>query len=315
MNILIAHYKTGKMTAYTVAKIKRHSPDARIIIIDNSLGEGLEYVDLDGVTVLTYPSDRMQSHGLAFDYAIPHIDSDYFITLESDAFPTHNNWLDYYHDLIHKGYDMAGSRLQLSGGNYIHPAGAMYKVSNWKEAKHDVMQYDYDYYPNMIMSEGFPHHCMIKKGHLPKGELHPSYAGGIESQRESYRPIAESVFHQGMGSNQESFSSYGRRNVTTGVQDMNAPISTQILRMGYEPGQWFGYWHLANDKKVFEVPTQVEWMPNRTGQQQEYTISQFGVKHLWGVTSYGLADAKEIADITARKQHLMNELYNEITSN
>lgn len=341
-SILIPHFKTGKMTAYCISQILKHKGkhDVEIIVIDNS-NDGSEKLFLttnsDGTPntecvnygehpnsdmyYLPYPKDLLQSHGIAFDFALQEIPtiSEYFITLESDSFPIDDSWLDYYENLINEGYDMAGSYLRLSGGQYIHPAGAMYKLQNWLDAKELVKMYNenYDFYPNMIIQDGHPNHIMVKANSpMPKGEYHHSYRESemTEANLLRHKPIANSVFHQAMGFNQESFHTYGKRNAETETKTIlfNHSAPDVIHRLGYEPGQWFGYWHLATGKKVYQIPTEVVWMKHRENQQQEYTLTSSGVKHLWGVTAYNGVDIEELNDIVKRKQTLMDELYESI---
>ena len=44
--ILVPHFKTGKMTAYCIHQILKHkgNNDVHIIVIDNSEGEGIDYL-------------------------------------------------------------------------------------------------------------------------------------------------------------------------------------------------------------------------------------------------------------------------------
>lgn len=344
LSILIPHYKTGKMTAYCLSQIFKlkgeHEPD--VYLVDNSNGEGMdevfELIDKKGwpVSVLLYPQSLQQSHGIAFDYALKTWYDDitpYFITLETDSFPTNDNWLQYYVDLIEQGYDMAGSKLQLSGGEYIHPAGAMYSKENWSKARVFVKELNktWDFYPNMLYKEGeydlakdppgFPYHVMKHQKYLVEfnpDTLHHSYKNNTpEHQLNSYLPIAQSVFHNGMGGLQEEFMTYGQRNIETGIRDLTIllnreKIETLVYRMGYEPGQFFAYWHYALGKKVYEIPTEVAWMEGWEGRQQESTITENGIKHLWGVSAYGLSTQESVAEITARKLQRMNELYETI---
>lgn len=304
-SIIIPHYKTGKMTAYTISQIQKlkGKHDVDIIIVDNSNGEGIEYIKPESnVIIVNYPTDLMQSHGIAFDFALEHIPtiSEYFITLESDSFPTQYNWLDYYENLINEGYEMAGSRLRLSGGEYLHPAGAMYRKSNWKEAKVLVEAYNkiYKYNPNSIVKPEFAYHGMGSKG----------------VQDENYRPIAEGVFHQGQGFKDEYLATYGQRTIANEQDSILIPneCAFNYQRVGYEPGQWFSYWHYAMGKKVKQIDTEIEWMPNRVNQQQEYTLTSNGVKHLWGVSAYHNASIDELSDIVARKNQVVEELYSTI---
>ena len=304
-SIIIPHWRTGKMTAYTISQIQKlkgkHEVD--IIIIDNSNGEGTEYIKPESnVIIVNYPTNLMQSHGIAFDFALEHIPiiSEYFITLESDSFPTQDNWLDYYEDLIKEGYDMAGSRLRLSGGEYLHPAGAMYRKSNWREAMDLIKEIrkEFSYNSNSIIQPEFAYHGMTARSER-------------NCQGKVYLPIANGVFHQGMGFKDEYLATYGQRTIASEQDSILIPerYFPTYQRIGYEPGQWFSYWHYAMGKKVKQIDTEIEWMPNRINQQQEYTLTSNGVKHLWGVSAYHNASIEELSDIVARKNQVVEELY------
>lgn len=316
-SILIPHYKTGKMTAYAIHQLLkfrgRHEID--IIVVDNSQDGSekiFQFMDYgnhpdSSMMYIPYPKDLLQSHGIAFDYALEqmynHI-SDYFITIESDSFPTTSTWLDYYENLINEGYDMAGSLLTLSGGQYVHPCGAMYKKSNWKEAMAyaESINKVYTYYPNETQTEegGFMYHSMRR--------------GGEENERSIHYKPCTKVFHNGMGFNQESIKTYGHRNIETGVKDMRMDLneSPRILRVGYEPGQWFAYWHYWQKKKIKEIPTETVWLPNRRNQQQAYTINEAGFKHLWGHTAWHDSKDESMKDVIGFKRNQAEELYKEI---
>ncbi len=325
--IIIPHYKS-KITAYTVHKILQHSKrKVHIIVVDNSNGEGIEYLNpyAQHITLLSYPPNLMQSHGLAYDYAMEVVETEWFICMESDSYPTQDNWLDYYDNLIDKGYDAAGSLLTLSGGLYMHPAGALYKRSVWEEAKHYVRTIEYAYFPNMIESEGFDCHTMVRADVLVNfldlphlyGELAKGYKGKDKKyflqKLEEYRPIAESVFHNGMGNAQESIHTFTLRSIHSDpykiMQDNEDDV---ILRIGFEPGQFLCYWMLANDKRLFYIPTEIKWLKGRQNQQQEYTLTDNGVRHEWGISAYHKCDAELLQDIVEFKAKKVEELYNSI---
>lgn len=326
-SILIPHFKTGKMTAYCIHEVNKMKGkhEVEFFVVDNSQGAGLAEVKREAdkwgnVELISYPSELMQSHGIAFDYILNNYEvSDYFITLETDSFPTNDKWLDYYEHSIEQGYDICGSLLKLSGGEYIHPAGAMYKRENWLKARDFVKELNnlYEYYPNMLYRNGdFPYHIMKRRDktiHFDPEKLHHSYKNNTPAhQLNSYIPIATSVFHNGMGALQEDYYTYGQRTPEDGIEDLKMPTDDLIYRMGYEPGQFFSYWHYATNKKIQLIPTSIEWMPGWEGRQQEGTLTENGVRHLWGVSAYGLSDAVEVQDITARKLQVMNELYDTI---
>lgn len=334
ISILLPHYKTWKMSFYAIHQLLkcrgRHQID--IFVVDNNPSDGTVY-NLkffgDKIKILPYPSNRMQSHGIAYDYTIPHLRTEVFATIESDSFPTSTDWLDWIELLVKDGYDSAGSCLELSGGQFVHTAGAFYKKSIWQKAKRYVDNVEYYYYPNIAMKDGFPCHLMVHKSiqhqfvesagnlitlaaeYLKEGpEFVPYYLG---KKLGEYWPIGRGVFHNGMGNTDESYFTYAHRNVVEErnniLQDNKKPL---IWRMGMEPGQFLCYWMLANKHNVYDIKTETKWMPGRENQQQEYTLSEAGFKHLWAVTAYHDATNSALMDIIERKKSLMEELYQSI---
>jgi hypothetical protein len=324
--IIIPHYKT-KITAYTVFKILEHSKlrDIRIIVVDNSNGEGIEYLKPleEHLIILTYPPHLMQSHGIAYDFAMSIVRTEWFICLESDSYPTKDGWLDYYDKIIEDGYDGAGSLLWQSGGEYMHPAGALYRKSIWKEAEAYTDSIEYAYFPNMAVKDasGFGYHLMVKVNLMydfmrnPHKyiNLHHSYGDGgmatLVKKLEDYKPVT-GVFHNGMGNSQEELGTYGMRDINSEPGQILLDYKDDLIfRVGLEPGQFFHYWQLAMGKKLFYIPTEIKWLPNRVNQQQEYTLTENGVRHEWGVTSYHNCVAEQLNDIISYKASRMNELY------
>lgn len=314
ITLLIPHYKEGRATAFCVSKLLkykgRHEID--IVVIDNNSGDGsIDYVDpfLKHITIVNYPKDKIQSHGISFDYVLPSIKTEYFITLESDSFPTIINWLDYYEVLTFAGYDLAGSLMQLSGGQYIHPCGALYKKPSWQEAKDYCDKIEYAYFPNAAMKEGFDCHLMVHKRKLNEF-LNEQITGYDKQERlEYYKPVV-APFHNGMGRIQESIKTYGKRNIHQDSQYVILDNEQDfIYRIGYEPGQWLTYWMLATGKKIFDIPATIKWLPNRENQQQEYTLMENGLKHLWAGSSYLGMKGTDMNDVYEFKNRQIEELY------
>ena len=327
--ILIPHWTTGKMTAYSIAQLLKYEGkhEMDIVVVDNKAGDGsAQYLSpfLYDITIMDYPIDRLQSHGIAFDYVLPHIKTDFFITMESDSFPTEENWLDEYEKLATHGYDLAGSKLQLSGGEYIHPCGAMYKTDSWWEAKKFCDEIEYDYFPNMATKEGFDCHLMVHESvrdnfledpeeYLDLSKQYKPYIRSLaEAKREWYSPT-RGPFHNGMGAREESIHSYGSRTMETDASLISLRGAKKLIRrIGYEPGQWFSYWHKMAGKKIFDIVTGTKWINDLPGRQQEYTINAYGFKHIWGVSAWKDGDPNhEFAKI---KQPIPDLLYSTLPS-
>lgn len=338
ISIILPHYKTWKMSFYTIHQLLkcrgRHQLD--IFVVDNHPQDEtallLKGYYGDKIRLFPYPPELLQSHGVAYDWVVPYLRTEVFATIESDSFPTDESgaWLDWIELLVKDGYDSAGSCLELSGGQFVHTAGAFYKKSIWQKAKRYVENMEYVYFPNVAMKEGFPCHLMVHGSVLDQFVQNPSMfiqrASEYEDKDEDYfakklveyMPIGKGVFHNGIGRSQEAFSTYQQRNVIQARDEQEVIMDNKypfILRMGYEPGQFFNYYMLANRHKVYAIPTETTWMPNRENQQQEKTVMQNGFTHLWAITAYNDATDPALKDIIDRKKELMEELYNSIPAN
>lgn len=325
--ILIPHWKTGKMSAYSIAQLLKfkgkHNLD--IVVIDNNAGDGsAHYLDpfLDHITIVDYPIDKMQSHGIAFDYVLPHIKTDYFITIESDSFPTQEGWLDAFEKLILIKIDTAGSVLQLSGGEYLHPCGTLYKTDNWWEAKKFCDEIPYDYYPNMAIKDGFDCHLMVHHSIRDKFlfepeeylDLAPKYKPYdpkyAESKRRWYEPT-RGPFHNGMGAREEDIHTYGLRTIESDSDLIDLKYAKKLVRrIGYEPGQYFSYWHKLKNKNIAIIPTETKWINDIPGTQQLYTMNAFGFKHLWAGSAHLDMKGTSMNDVYELKHHEIENLYN-----
>lgn len=337
ISILLPHYKTWKMSFYAIHQLLkckgRHQLD--IYVVDNNAGDGtadnLRFFG-DKIHIVPYPADKMQSHGIAYDWIIPYLRTEIFATIESDSFPTKEDgeWLDYI-DLLEKdGYSSGGSLLDLSGGNFVHTAGAFYKKSIWQQCKRYVDEVQYAYLPDIAMKEGHPCHLMIHESVWEQfltnakdlitlsAEYQNKSPAYLASKRRRYEAIGRGVFHNCIGNSDESYYTYAQRHASIEgdrnniLQDNKKPL---IWRLGMEPGQYLCYWLLANGHNVYEIPTETIWMPGRENQQQERTVMCNGFTHLWAVTAYSDATDPTLKDIIDYKKNLMEELYLSIPAN
>lgn len=329
ITILLPHYGTGQMTAYSIAQLLKYKGkhEVDIIVIDNNGGDGsAEYLIpfFASAKFFEYPKDKLQSHGIAFEYILENgwVESNYFITIESDSFPIHSGWLDYYEDLINRDVDAAGSLLQLSGGTYLHPCGALYKKSVWKEAKDYCNHIPYKYFPNMAMKEGFACHTMIHDSILNDVLAEPEdyielasgykpYTAELAEEKRKHYELVCGVFHNGMGGVNESVKTYGLRTVESEAANVILDGRLKLIkRIGAEPGQWFSWYLAAMGKKIFYIPTETKWIDGKVGQQQEFTINEAGFKHLWGISAYKDVDPND--EVAKIKQALPLALYNSL---
>lgn len=328
-SIILCHYRTGKMTAFTIAQILKYKGDheIEILICNNNAGDGsMEFLEpfMNQIQVFEYPKEKLQSHGIGYDYLFELVSNKWVVTLESDSFPVKEGWLDYYVRLINEGYDAATSLLQLSGGQYGHPAGALYNRDVWLEAWRYCKQVKYLYFPNMGMKDNFKSHLMVHDSIMADfidnpedfvelaDEYRPYKSEVAKGKWRHYLPVVTPM-HNGMGRLQESVRTFGGRNPETEVPNILLDNRAKIIyRVGYEPGQFFYYWMLAKGYKVFHIPTETKWLPGKEMQQQEYTLTENGVKHLWAISAYHDYTPENEKEVALLKQSIPDQLYNSL---
>jgi len=313
------------MTAFTIAQILKHkgNHDVEILICDNNAGDGsVGYLEpfKDQIKIVDYPKDKLQSHGIGYDVLFELASNEWVLCLESDSFPTAEGFLDYYTRIINQGYDGAVSVLKLSGGEFGHPAGGLYKRSVWIEAWSYCKEIEYFYFPNMGMKDTFACHLMVHRSiinqFLANPEDYVELADGykpynIKKAQEKciyYSPTVGPM-HNGMGRLQESLKTFGSRNPESEVPNVILDNRAKIIyRIGMEPGQHHYYWMLANGYNIYSVPTEIKWLEGKENQQQEYTLNEAGIKHCWGISAYHGNNLKD-DDVAKIKQSLPEQLY------
>lgn len=328
ISIIIPHYAVGKICAYSISKILEYKGnfDVEIIVVDNKPNDlSSRYLRpfFDKIKYVTYPANKLQSHGIGTSWVIDngYAKGDYFLTMENDSFPISNNFLKYYYDIIEQEYDAAGSVLRLSGGSYLHGCGSLYSRKVYDEARDFVSKIPYTYFPNMAKRDGFDSHLMIHNNYLNETldnivdwvELSEHYKTlnkcGMLGMAEHYSPT-NCVFHNGMGGLNESVNTYGLRCAGFDSPHILIPKEKRLIyRVGYEPSQFLYYFMVAMNKKIFEIPIEVKWMEGRENQQQEYTLNEAGVKHIWAISSYTERGSNDVEDIYKIKTKIPDELY------
>lgn len=333
-SILIPHFKS-KITAYSVAKFIEYAEgkDIEIIVIDNSYPH--DSIKLlapfrGNIKIFTDLSDQISSHGIAYDRVIPYLKHQWFITAESDSFPV-GPYIQYYKSIITQyksagigKYDAAGSKLKLSGGEFVHTCGAIYNTFLWRDAMDYCRKTPYTYFPNMSYYHGFESHLMVHndilndflaepEDFIELGSSYKPYSAELAMNKARWYSPVVGPFHNGCGNNNEYLQTYGFRTIESEAKNILLDNKHKILnRIGMEPGQWLSYYMAACGKSVFEVPTETRWMEGRVNEQQEYTLNEAGIKHIWAGSSYLDMKGTAMNDVYEFKHNQIEELYNSL---
>lgn len=117
----VAYYRTPRHLRTQLSQIRKHSDLSilrRVIVVDNNSGDGTakEYQD-ELVRVHEFPLNF--GHGAALDWAAWQAATEFFIALDSDAWPISDHWLARLLDPLKQGAAIAGIRHER---DFIHPS-------------------------------------------------------------------------------------------------------------------------------------------------------------------------------------------------
>lgn len=120
--ILIVNWETPEVTADVVAKVLDSKPSyAKVLVIDNASGDGsAAYLrSRFGNRIRLVRLPRNVGHAIALDLGIILANSEFVVTLDSDAIPVNDNWFDTIMvPMNDKQVILCGSR---SSRDFVHP--------------------------------------------------------------------------------------------------------------------------------------------------------------------------------------------------
>lgn len=99
--------------------VKRRSPTGtEILVVDNGSADARSHRprDVPGVRTILLPLNM--GHDFALDLGVLLVDTEFVVTLDVDAFPLHDRWLDELEGVLTNGAQVAGARLNRE---YVHP--------------------------------------------------------------------------------------------------------------------------------------------------------------------------------------------------
>jgi hypothetical protein len=286
VSIIIPHFKTWKWTAICIHQFKKFGipVDSEIIICDNSpdhpsikaitstsLGEGVKVVEGER----DFPS-----HGRGYEVAMRHTTGDHIFCSETDSFPIRSGWFDEYIKASSE-YDFIGPEIPQSSGRYLHPAGALIKMSvieaarEW-QSRHKEWLFIPDAGIKLEVSDKCYHVVTNRK-----------FLGPLVNEPQIKRDIElwsrADVFQEMRSFDEDSFSTYSQRTGITNWEPVKGKQS--YLKIGYESGQWLAYYAQSHGFKCLAAPTELKWMAGHHGGQAAYSDVFGGFRHVWCGTS------------------------------
>ncbi len=135
--VLTVNWNTLDCLRTMLDAITRFSPPGtEVVVADNASKDGSrEFLRDAGVKWFELPINL--GHGPAMDLATTRVRTEYFVTLDVDAFPVTADWLDVLRGHLENGNEVVGGRLYRS---YAHPSMMAMRTQRFREAKHTFIR-------------------------------------------------------------------------------------------------------------------------------------------------------------------------------
>jgi glycosyltransferase involved in cell wall biosynthesis len=119
VTVVTVNWNSWSHLAVLLDVVRRRSPpDTEILVVDNGSDDEsrARLAERDDVRTLLLPANA--GHDLALDFGVLSCDTEYVVTLDVDAFPLHDRWLEELLAPLQAGAQVAGARLNRQ---YVHP--------------------------------------------------------------------------------------------------------------------------------------------------------------------------------------------------
>ena len=134
--VLTVNWNTLEYLEVVVEAVRRFSPGTEIIVVDNaSRDDSRSYLKQAPVRWLPVPINL--GHGPAMDLATRLVGTEYFVTLDVDAFPVSPDWLDVLRGHLEAGIEVVGGRLYRS---FAHPSLMAMRTQRFRDRNHTFIR-------------------------------------------------------------------------------------------------------------------------------------------------------------------------------
>ncbi len=135
--VLTVNWNTLEYLEAVVEAIQRFSPaGTEIVVVDNASSDGSPaYLNAAPVRWLRVPVNL--GHGPAMDLATRLVRTEYFVTLDVDAFPVSDDWLQVLRDHLDRGSEVVGGRLYRA---YAHPSMMAMRTRRFRDHDHTFIR-------------------------------------------------------------------------------------------------------------------------------------------------------------------------------
>ena len=134
--VLTVNWNTAEFLADLVRGVRQFSPDAELIVVDNaSRDDSREVIRASGVRSMLLPINV--GHGPALDLGMTKVRTEFFATLDVDAFPVRSDWLEVLRARLDDGNVVVGGHMHRG---FAHPSMLAMRTRDFRDRNHSFIR-------------------------------------------------------------------------------------------------------------------------------------------------------------------------------
>jgi glycosyltransferase involved in cell wall biosynthesis len=134
--VITVNWNTAEFLGDLIRGVRRFSPDAELLVVDNASDDDSRTVIRDlGVPSLLLPVNL--GHGPALDLGVGRVRTEFFATLDVDAFPVREGWLDALRAELDAGNVVVGGHMHRG---FAHPSMLAMRTADFRARRHSFIR-------------------------------------------------------------------------------------------------------------------------------------------------------------------------------
>jgi glycosyltransferase involved in cell wall biosynthesis len=134
--VVTVNWNTSEFLGDLNRGVRKFSPQADILVVDNASTDGSRaLIEAAGVRSLLLPVNL--GHGPALDLGVALVRTEFFATLDVDAFPVCDGWLDALRAELDRGNVVVGGHMHRG---FAHPSMLAMRTADFRRRKHTFIR-------------------------------------------------------------------------------------------------------------------------------------------------------------------------------
>ena len=136
VTVITVNWNTAEFLRDLLRGVAYFSPDAEVLVVDNaSSDDSRTVIDESSVRSILLPINL--GHGPALDLAVSRVSTEFFVTLDVDAFPIRRDWLTVLCAELDRGNIVVGGHMHRE---FAHPSMLAMRTRDFRDRRHSFIR-------------------------------------------------------------------------------------------------------------------------------------------------------------------------------